>query len=570
MELYANNVKIPFDETLQLKLYNPMFNDIGDHSLPISLNSKIPSIKKVFGFAGEITADPVPVVRAKIKTDLLELDGYWHITESGKRIEAFYKGATGNFHSLVGDKLLSELNLGGITYPAGQHASPAEVLQHMDTKMNAVYPTDEYAAFCAYMPNAYGSDTISSLQLVNDVEHNGSGNPNFKVIFTGLTNDTVYLFAGTVIEYLFNEHGYRIGRNVFKENENLKRLVIFNTYNRKSSDAFDFTKLVPRIKCTDLIKAITNRFGIGFFINEKSRMVDILFFDNQITSTPVSLKTKFTSRPVVDNRRVSGLYFPLNAPDAWSDHDYSSTDNFFYNTVNKSRDIPLNGITSGNVYYVKADNTFYRVVYENSAYVLKRLCTKNFPYGSGQTVDQYSGIPAMYTYVKNIQWTEWIIDTDVHFDTDVDFVMPRCDLECIDTNSPNNNTFPLMFLFTRGIQESYIVPQPASTTTPTTLKYPLANNDIYDARGNSITNADMGLNWGESGGIIESLWSNRLIWEVDIKKIIKGELTSDDLHKLVDFSNVVRIENNNYIVNMLDIEITRNKVIINEAELFRV
>lgn len=575
MEIFVNNIKVPASTTLSLRFYNPMFNDIGGYSFPVTFNAKLPVIRKAFGYPGILAAEGAVTADARIKTEFAEFRGLWKVTEaSDELIEAYFSGSSGSFYSLAGDKLMTSIDFGGVKYPAGMLGTIEQVLMHMDSVMNATYPDYDYCAFCAYMPNAYGDESTDAQKWVNEVEHDNYGNPSFKNKGGNQGNDTIYLFVGAVLDYLFNEYGYRIAKNVFREDAELQRLVIFNTYNRKSYAAFDYKKLVPRIKITDFLKAITNRFNIGFFINEQSKEVDIMYFDDLTAKTPKEVACRFISRPRVDARRTTGMIFELNPPDEWSTHTTISTDDFLPYvpiTVNKVRDIVPGPLTLYDVYYVKAESAYYRVVYENSAYAASRICSANFPVHEGEggtEVDQYCGIPSMYTHVVEITWIVNEYDDPPiptpHY-TDVDYVMPRCDLEATEVVYPNKE-FPLMFMFNRGIQESYIVPE---VENPTTLKYPLGTVDIYDARGTVVTAAAKTLNWTGTGGLLEA-WTGRIAWEMGKKKIVKAGLTPDELNELTDYSQIVRIGNDNFIVNSLDIEISRKTVRIVEAELFRV
>lgn len=577
MDIYVNDIKVPFADRLSLRFYNPLFNDIAGHSFPVVFNPQIPLVKQAFGFPGEQDNDFPTTAKARIRCGLLDIEGEWQITEASKiKIEAYYKCNSGDFYSMIGEKLLTEMAYGGVKYPAGALATVAQVLAHMDTKMDASYPDDDYAAFCAYMPKAYGDDTESMYTLVNEIEWDESGDPTFKDKGGNQGNDTVYLFIGTVIDYIFEEFGYRIARNVFRTDPQLQKKVIYNTYNRKSYPAFDYSKLVPAIKIGDFLKAITNRFNIGFFIDEGSKTVEIIFFDDLINKGVKSLATKFISQPVTDNRRTTGLIFPLNAPDDWSDHKFKGESDFEPFTpiaVNKLRDIVPGALTNGNVYFVKAESAYYNVAYIEGDYVAVRKCMRNFPYNpgsAGKEITQYSGIPGMFTYVGGWSHTELVWDpelggnVEVTTETSADLVMPRCDLECTDTL--NNTGFSLMFLSAAGIQESYVVPVEGG---PATLKYPLGTNDIYDAEGAAITGIDLAFNWNEDNGLIAFAWENRINWEMNLKKTVKASLSNDDPDQLINFAQAVRVENNNYLVNVVDMEIEGDLINIEEAELLR-
>jgi hypothetical protein len=284
MELFANNIKIPFGETLSIKFFNPLFNDTGSHSLPISVSARIPSVNKAFGFPNSQEAPDPGVISANIKTGIIDLIGSWCINDcQGNKIEAYYKGSNGDFYSMIKEKMLTDLSFGGIKYPAGVGANHVTVLAYMTTKMDSVYPDNDWAAFMAYL-----ADPVDGLsEEVNPVTHvNPTGVPSF--YDPGDLNSTVYLFVGAVIDYIFAEFGYKVERNIFREDTDLKRLVIFNTFNRVTFiDAFDYTKLVPDVLILDFIKAIRDRFNIGFFVNEQSRSVKILSFNSIIASGPL-------------------------------------------------------------------------------------------------------------------------------------------------------------------------------------------------------------------------------------------------------------------------------------------
>jgi hypothetical protein len=325
--------------------------------------------------------------------------------------------------------------------------------------------------------------------------------------------------------------------------------------------------LVPAIKITDFIKAVTNRFNIGFFIDERSRTVDIISFDYVLAKGIKNVNAKFTSKPKVDNRRVTDLNFPLNAPDEWSDHKYNSPKDFYYdiNVVEKWRDISAVPANSYKVYFSKADSTYYQVRLVEGVYKTIRLSARNMPCGSGETVEQLSGIPAMYNYVKHISWPMQTEDGTVTYETDIDSPMPRYDGQVRDVNNPAVE-FPLMFLFSRGAKDSYIVP---ALGAPAVLQYPLGNNDIYDSLGYDINGADLCLSWGGSGGLIDKQWTNRVNWEVNRKKKVSGGLTADDLNELIDFSRAYNIEYSNYLINWLEIELSKDHAVITDAELYR-
>jgi hypothetical protein len=557
MELFANDIKIPFGETISLKFYNPLFNDIGASSFPLSFPSKLAVVNKAFGFPVKQEASDPGYISARIRNHIIDLIGSWEANETqGGSVNAYFKGSSGDFYSMIKDKFLTDLEFGGIKYPAGVGADYMTILNYMTTKMNASYPTDEWTAFMAYMSNPV--EGVSGDMEVNPVYHdNPSGVPSFTTSFK--LNSTVYLFAGTVIDYIFSEFGYKIEKNIFREDVDLQRLVIFNTFNRVKpftlltiDDAFDYTKLVPRVSISDFLKAIRNKFNIGFFINEQSRSVKILSFDSIIQAGPAAGKFK-TGSLKIDRKRGTGLSFTASQPDDWSNCPFDSLSKLDPDgsviTVNKLSDI-VPATMTGHPIFVKAEANYYTV---NEDLEITKQCPDMFPYSEGsaaEPIEQLCGSPALFTLVKTFLPS-----------TTINYIVPRCDLQTNRAGFPYTD-FPLMFVFARGIQDCYV-------EDGFERQYPCGTTDVYDAKGNAISGATLAMRWDKEYGIIERFWEERIAWELFIKKLIKTDFFEADLNKLIDFSIIKRAGNSNYILNALTVELSNKITRITEAELFR-
>jgi len=549
MELFANNIKVPYGGKISLKFFNPLFNDIGTYSFPISFPSRLPVINKAFGFpVNQESGDP-GTIEAIIKSNIINLVGNWQINETqGGSVGAYYKGSNGDFYSRIKDKLLTDLEFGGIHYPAGIGADVGTVLAFMTTKMDSVYPDNDWNAFMVYMPNAIAGAGTE----VNPITHDeDTGIPRFTNPGATL-NSTVYLFAGTILDYIFSEYGYRIEKNIFKEDEDLKRLVIFNTYNRYADDAFDYTKLVPKILISDFLKAIRNKFNVGFFINEQNRSVKILSFDSIILSGPMPGKLN-SSALKVNKNKITGLSFGINSPDEWSSNKFASLEEIDPNntliTVDKYNDINA-GMFEKKVFVI-AESTYYDVGWTGIA---TRICPDQFIFITGNNptdVEQLSGTLGMYTLNKN-------------FETAVEYIVPRCDLES-NRSGYAYTVFPLIFLLSRGKQDCQVYYIPGAFER----QYPMGTSDIYNAKGDAIGGATLALRWHGNYGIIERFWANRINWELNSKVITTTSFLGKDLSKLLDFSSIIRSGGSNYLINSLNVELSNKITRITEAELFR-
>lgn len=573
--------RIPIREALQHTITNPLLNTQGSLSLPLTFSSYSPVVRQAFGFPNAIVAPGTRQFEGKVNIGIRELDGSFTLNQGSRsEIEAYFNSGSGHFYSAIQDKYLIDLEYGGVKYPAGQSATISQVLSHMTVVIGATYPDKEYTAFMAYMPKAEGENTPSGRELINPVDVNETtGNPYFIQPASGEWNSAVYLFVGTVLQYIFYEHGYRIGKNIIATDPDLSRMVVFNTYNRIGPNlaAFDYSKLVPRILVSDFLKAL-EEMNIGFLFNDSSRVVDIVRVDDVIaTEIPESIDFSMPS-PIVFPRDPGGFDFAYSQADEWSSGDYDTADEFLpygtLYTVDKLRDITANAINLGKYYFVKSLSAYYTIEadYEASptTYSVVRVSPDQFPYSVGKAENQIGRtgktlamfdleeeIEYEYTYPGHTEPTT--LTTTKHW------LLPRCDLEGNKDGRPYTD-FPLIFLLSWGSQSCDIEPSDGISNH----LYPLASCDIYDALGSAVSGAGLALKWHGDYGIIEKLWKKRIYWEQYIKRTVKGALIGNDIHKLLDFSGPVRIGEHNYLVNSVELEISGKRIDISEVELYTI
>lgn len=568
MEYFADDIRLSGGGPLSLRFYNPMFNDIGSYSYPLSFSAKDINNQKAFGFPSHRGNSNSPLVEGLISDPHFSMPGTWKVVQADKDIiEATFLPADSTFYSRFKNVTLKDLEYnGGIDLDDylefGTIQEKALVLA--DAVVNKIYPEVDFTIYPVYMPNAWGSATAEEDKFINPFTIDGYTELEFTRI------DSFYMFVGAIIYYIFKEAGYLIKDNVFQTDPELRRLTIFNTTQRVFNAFLYYHEFVPGIGVLEFIKALRNRFNIGFFINEDDKTVSILRFTDIVKKPPVELSGAYYQGRI-DKNRTGGFSFAADAPDDWSSSEFDSVDDFselIAQEANKLRDIDAIINNKNYWYHVLCEASIYRVELVEAAYQAVRKCPYIFPYlaGDGETViDQYSGIPSMYTHTVEMTYFYMEGEIEVQGTTDVDIVLPRCDLEGI-SSADKQLDFPLMFLLSRESQLAYVVP---ATEAPE-VAYPLANNDIYDASGNEITGATLSLRWDSDSGIIENFWSSFIDWAMNRKEVeIIDEVLELDLKILSDFSTPVRINNNNYLVNSFILAREGNKTMIRELELFR-
>lgn len=579
MRIKANGISVPVQESIQLRFFNPLFNSIGSHSFPLSFPGRLPTVQKAFGYPSHKGKLEQPLVPAEIDLGHLKLLGSWKVDDAGDGVEAYFKCGSGDFNSAVGNKLLTDLAYRGDYYPAELGGTVDNVMVHLTLHKDECYPDIEYVAFPVYMPNALGNDTPDDYAIVNPIEmqDHPSGIP--RAVFVSPSNSTVYLFAATVIKYIFNEHGYKIGRNIFEEDSDLCRLVVFNTFNRLSSNFanFRYEHLVPRVTIREFISALSAMLNIGFIVNETSKTVEIISFDSIVASAPEACGM-MVHGSTVNKTRSSGFKLSIDYPDSWSDCSYDKIDDLTIDgviyDVNTVADFDASSLNNNKTYFVKSESAYYRVSADYSTspttYEKERLCPDLLNYYTGsreKPVEPGAGTLGLYDYVQEINY-EYTLpghETPSDLTTYRHHIIPRCDLPGNKDLLPYTN-YPLIFLFARGGQIENIETMEGA---PNEGNYPMGSPDVYDAKGAKIEAANLALKWNGDYGLVERFWKNRMFWEDNIKATIKGSLADRHLSKLLDYSHPVRIDGMNYLVDSFNCEATVSRIRITEAELFR-
>ena len=583
MEIFVNDIKLPFSGTISLKCSNPLFNTIGSYSFPISFPARFSLVQKAFGFPGNIESEKLTFISGRVRVQEIDLIGEWKITDiTESSIEAIFKGGTGTFNQVAGGKLLSDLKYNGITTPAGANATREDVLDYMTACVDAVYPTFDYTAFCAYMPNAMGIDeTYEQLKLVNPIAWINN-NISFTIPVTGILNSAVYLYVGAIVDYIFSEHGYRVESNIFRDDFDLCRLVLFNTWNQNGWLEFNYQNFVPRRTVREFLVKLQERLNISFLIDEITRTVVIDKFDN-IVSRLDETNLKIISKKL-DISIPEGFKISAEQVDDWTTNKFTKINEFPGNYsditfVSKVRNVIPSEDNMNQVFYVRNEEAYYVVAYIGEAYIMQRICTNNLSYitGNGSKArDVAAGSPGMFNYKAEFSYQYMGVNHNEY----ADWLLPRCDLQCNFRDSnfewlnrvPEFVDFPIMLVIACGFKQVDLFDLAGindNSASPTfTIMAPFGSISNYDARGDSMETI-LSLTWNGDYGLIENMWKNRLEWEMRNKKIINCGLTGTEIRKLFTFSNAKRIENNNYLINTFSIDLRQDGLEVRDAELYR-
>jgi hypothetical protein len=174
---------------------------------------------------------------------------------------------------------------------------------------------------------------------------------------------SIYPRLYRVIEYLFAMYGYTVNNNYFSTLSNLVMWNIYDTDNQ--GDDIDWSNLMPDMTVVDFISTLETMFGVTFFINSRTRKVDIKSNDTIITGTPSSFPAMVRGKKISKERQNGYIYqFENDDTDKLTDEPSETIDNYgvaFYG--NKSGDLPNPTISYKNfLAEIKYEGIYYKCV----------------------------------------------------------------------------------------------------------------------------------------------------------------------------------------------------------------
>lgn len=290
LELYA-------DTKLDITLSSPVFSDkvVEENSV---YNFDIPNTlhnRRILGYPGRVQS-----INQTITDKSVEV--FWNEKPVGSG-SAIIKSVTREKIELVaglnestfiykhGKKLITSFEYGGtMTYRDYYNTETESILQ----VCNGTFPEYPFAYFPvknlslfdgSQWETGWRTDALSR-PFQNDYKAMvyDPVNETYKYK-TGHVSVSPFPYVGFVIEEIFKECGYTIGYNIFREDDNLRRLCIYNPNvifavgpNR---DYFyiDIAHHLPEMTVAELLAAIKMPFALTFNINERLKTVSIRTFN---------------------------------------------------------------------------------------------------------------------------------------------------------------------------------------------------------------------------------------------------------------------------------------------------
>ncbi len=278
LQLTINNQFIPLDPGISIPfvLNNPMFNTKGSYSFTLTIPWSN-EIAKALGYIDKPDKSGIP---SQTFTGTLGYQGSntWEIVGypkkvTSKNVQLYFRIGLGGFFEIVKDKTLQDLELGG-----------ERTIDIITNNTDLQYPTSDYAIFPVENAN-FHDDTTTDLETEYKENIYYQNYPSGASALGEVI--TPFPYVGYIHEQIFNENGYPIEKNIFKLNDELKKLCEFNLHDITTlqkvgaSSVFNHGKAylknhLPALSIQEYLNNIKNKYNIITFVNEFSKKVKLL------------------------------------------------------------------------------------------------------------------------------------------------------------------------------------------------------------------------------------------------------------------------------------------------------
>ena len=521
------------NNTMVFTYKNPMFEEIGSHSLPLQIPRKRHNdgILKTFHSG---SASLSSRYSAQLYIGALPFQGEFVLSSINDR---YYEGhfTTGNstFRDMVKEVKLSDLDYTEVIYGT----ETVSFTDALTAAAKSSYPTHNYTCFPMLDPQYYEQDPFAYNAMINPWSYHPT-NPDLEAFYASSSRNLTLLYAPSfylcfVIKKVFDAFGYAIETNEFYDDSELRTLVVvnFNTlgevdttyrqYDLKFSDA------LPPISINDFLSGIEKLFNVTFFVSDASKLVNIKKNTSVIKSIPVG-NLRLTSREVQpEENKGFKLSYTMDSNDPFSsiseigEYELGITvDNEEDLDDYNANDYPnkLAKISNNDLYYISKLTDA-----ETDTWSWEKLTKDFFDYIEGDGDLEINSI-ANPVLTDNDFLYCWFGTGLKEF-----AIFPKVEISCINSNGIQEfKTFEtLRLLFYRGV-----VPSGGAYLNPDNIEgnYPLATPDVWRPKGLTnparfgrikITNANQALRWDGDYGLYKTHWKDYLYWYQNLKRAAK-------------------------------------------------
>ena len=593
LQIYANDRQLDTAGVkFNITLKNPMFitgdlegSYIYNFKLPLTtLNRSVlefpDRIEKYPGFSTDmdcrITFDGIPIVDQSTIT--VKYTG-------GNFLTANVKCGIGHIFYKLKDKLLSDIDLGGVRNLCG---SPFIPIDYYNETVAGSYPDYDFVLFPVQNTEFYKDTNVddnwkNNIQIVNYYLNGSfrqglsSGDP------TGGTF-TPFPYIVYILNQIFGGYGYASKSNVFLQNGDLRRLVLYNNYadtvtvavpdpgppptvvySSKANHNINLANQVPQYSVLDFLGDL-RVFALAYFVDSHSRSFDIKFLNDIIRSADYIDYTDRTA-PLrdIDHEKANGYKFSWEvSSDGWAGKYLHRDLSRFtikdpvatvldlpFDEYNEINDVRL--VIDQDVYYIfRWDEASSGFTWNYFSYRFNDVESGSDPFWEMKSKISPLMVDKLADQNAQSPTRSWLVPVIEQSGSNKFFLNSEYQLHF---NDPGKR-----FLFYRGMHQDSIGGS-----------YPLGTNDVYNYAGDKIADANLSLKWEGAYGLYLNLWKTYLNWYINVRKLVTFSriFAAPEIRNL-DFSKKHRIDGTDYLIKEIKIPVTEKEILPAKMDCYRV
>lgn len=319
LKIKTNNgyLDLSSDFTMEIDETSPVMNDRGSQTVPITVPCT-PANCRALGFPHRLDMAKAPLdgnAKCIITDGVYKRTGTINICSASRQ-----EGITLNIgfdnseaYSKWQEKKLSNIE----NLPRETYSSVSALCTHLQDVMNGLTTDDKYGIFQAVIKNEYketeepvyeGAETTKTVRTYYPIYINETNivNNNHVLVYGARTVDMIvdgdvlsttlpegygvspFLYLWYVVELVFNDLGYKLKSNPFKDDAELARIVLMNnSIDCCCTSTLYYSDLLPDCSIEDFLHSLYVRFGLVYFLSSEMNVADLRFIRDIIEDDPL-------------------------------------------------------------------------------------------------------------------------------------------------------------------------------------------------------------------------------------------------------------------------------------------
>lgn len=312
---------VPKGFTVQIDEQSPVMNDRGSQTVPVTL-PYTPRNAAMLGYAHRLDVGNSPMAgrdACQLSDGAYLRSGKINLVSASARDGFTINIGFDNSEAFSAWKAKKLQKLGNL--PVVSFSSAAALCSHLQRVLNGT--TADYAVFQVVVANECKEEnkvkTYYPLYLNRIFYNSGTGRPGLdsempisnqwhrefliysqarreRQLMNGEPTDinlpegygvTPFLYVWRVVELIFEEYGFTLKSNPFKDDPRLKRLVVLNNAaDCCCKGVLKYADLMPTCTVDDFLSALWGRFGATYICNSDTRTAEIRLVRDIIAQAP--------------------------------------------------------------------------------------------------------------------------------------------------------------------------------------------------------------------------------------------------------------------------------------------